>query len=232
MYSKFQKFGFVGILGLTALLLVIALVMYNSTTYVRVHDQAPWQDYDAYKGKRQDEIATSIKEEKAANEQLRKINEQRGAVYKELTAAEKQEKEELQKKYEEGKYQKLENDLKVLESDGNTVGETGALLNVAWIFFFVTIGVALLVPIGYAVFKAVGGDWKGLAITGGSVLLLIIIFFISKSVAGSEVSPAQLQANVTPEDVTFSGGLIIMTWILAGIAFVGILYSEISKLFK
>ena len=69
----------------------------------------------------------------------------------------------------------------------------------------------------------------GTAIGLGSILLL---FFIAWSYSSREVYPSYSEFGVDASLSQFIGGILYLVYILAGLAVVGIIYSEISKAFK
>jgi hypothetical protein len=64
------------------------------------------------------------------------------------------------------------------------------------------------------------------------VLIALVSFY---GLASDEIYPALLKIQdevVTPKISQFSGGGLIMTYILGGVAIVTILWAEVSKIFK
>ena len=61
---------------------------------------------------------------------------------------------------------------------------------------------------------------------------LLIMFLLGYLISGNEVLPSYIEFGVDAGLSKFIGGMIILVYLLAGIAIGGIIYSEISKAFK
>tara|TARA_B100000475_G_C14869088_1_gene261065 strand:+ start:262 stop:600 length:339 start_codon:yes stop_codon:yes gene_type:complete len=61
---------------------------------------------------------------------------------------------------------------------------------------------------------------------------LIIMFLVGYLISGNEVLPTYIEFGVDAGLSKFIGGMIILVYLLAGIAIGGIIYSEFSKTFK
>jgi len=77
-------------------------------------------------------------------------------------------------------------------------------------------------------------DPKGLMKSGLGVLGLVVLFFVSYSLSGSEVLPKFEGApfNLTPGMSQLIGGMLVMTYILTVIAIVSIVVTELTKAVK
>jgi hypothetical protein len=73
---------------------------------------------------------------------------------------------------------------------------------------------------------------KALLMTGLGVVALVVIFFISYGISGSEVTPVYTKFDVGPYLSKVVGGALIMMYMLLFLAIIGILYSEVSKIFR
>ena len=61
---------------------------------------------------------------------------------------------------------------------------------------------------------------------------LVVVFLISWAISGSEVLPAYTEFGIDAGLSKFVGGGLTMMYLLAFIAIAGIVYTEISKIFK
>ena len=61
---------------------------------------------------------------------------------------------------------------------------------------------------------------------------LLIMFLVGYLISGNEVLPTYIEFGVDAGLSKFIGGMIILVYLLAGIAIGGIIYSEFSKTFK
>ena len=59
-----------------------------------------------------------------------------------------------------------------------------------------------------------------------------IMFLVGYLISGNEVLPTYIEFGVDAGLSKFIGGMIILVYLLAGIAIGGIIYSEFSKTFK
>jgi NADH:ubiquinone oxidoreductase subunit 6 (subunit J) len=77
-------------------------------------------------------------------------------------------------------------------------------------------------------------DPKSLLKTGAGILSLVVLFLIAYSISGNEVLPKFEESpfNLTPASSQLVGGMLICTYILAIIAIVSILITEVNKAIK
>jgi NADH:ubiquinone oxidoreductase subunit 6 (subunit J) len=77
-------------------------------------------------------------------------------------------------------------------------------------------------------------DPKGLLKSGLGVLGLVVVFFISYSISGSEVLPKYEGApfNLTPGMSQLIGGMLFTTYILTIVTIVSIVVTELTKAVK
>ncbi len=61
---------------------------------------------------------------------------------------------------------------------------------------------------------------------------LLVLFLIGYSLAGDEVTPKYMEFNVDSSLSKIIGGVLTMFYILLGVSLVGIVYTEVSKIFK
>ncbi|MCS5491732.1 hypothetical protein [Algoriphagus limi] len=75
---------------------------------------------------------------------------------------------------------------------------------------------------------------KSLLKTVVGIIAIAVLFFIAYSVSSNEVLP-KFEAepfNLTPTGSQFVGGMLITTYVLAIIALVGIVFTELNKAIK
>ncbi|MCH7408830.1 hypothetical protein MM239_05450 [Belliella sp. DSM 111904] len=102
-------------------------------------------------------------------------------------------------------------------------------LYVSYLLIIIGTIVAVLMPL----IKSLDNP-KSLAKTGAGIVILGVIFFIAFSTADSEVAPKYLgdPFNMTPTLTKFVGGTLVTTYILAIVALVGIVFTELNKAIK
>lgn len=76
------------------------------------------------------------------------------------------------------------------------------------------------------------GNPRALLMSGIGVLVLVVLYFVSYGISGSEVTPVYTKFNVGPDLSKLVGGSLIMMYLLLFIAIIGIVYTEISKIFR
>lgn len=98
-------------------------------------------------------------------------------------------------------------------------------------YFLILIGIvaAILLPLIQSV-----GNPRGMLKTGLAIVALIVIFATSYLFSDSDVAAkyATEPFNLTPGISQFVGGLLISSYFLFIIAFVGIFITEISKMVR
>jgi NADH:ubiquinone oxidoreductase subunit 6 (subunit J) len=75
---------------------------------------------------------------------------------------------------------------------------------------------------------------KSLLKTGAGIVGIVVLFFIAYSISSDEVLP-KFEANpfnLTPAGSQLVGGMLITTYILAIIALVSIVFTELTKVIK
>lgn len=109
--------------------------------------------------------------------------------------------------------------------------EIPAGVNLLVILAYIAIGVAALLALFMPLIASPSMD--AFKKTGLSVVVLLVIFLIGYLIAGSDV-PAKLSGRFGIGAASFKafGGLIISFYLLLALAFLSILYTEISRLFK
>ncbi len=86
---------------------------------------------------------------------------------------------------------------------------------------------ALLLPLISAI-----GNPQSLVKTGIGIAIVVVLYFISYALSGSEVTAEYSKFNVGPELSKIVGGTLIMAYLLGGFAIVGIIFTEFNKIFK
>ena len=87
---------------------------------------------------------------------------------------------------------------------------------------------ALMMPIVITLIQNPKNLLKALA----SIGVLLAVFGLSYALSGNEVTAKYTEAGVTESSSQMVGGALTMIYLLLGIAIVGIVFTEISKLFK
>lgn len=106
-------------------------------------------------------------------------------------------------------------------------GFVNIILYLSYILIVVSLLAALILPLINAV-----DDPKSLAKMGVGILSMGVLFLVGYLLSGSEVTEVYAQFAVGPELSKFVGGLLSLSYILIALSVVGIVYIEISKLFK
>lgn len=91
-----------------------------------------------------------------------------------------------------------------------------------------TIG-AFLVPL---VLAFTTGSLKGLMKGGLGVVVILVVFGISYAIAGDEVTPRYELFDIDAASSKKIGGGLIMTYIFMAVAFVGMVFTEVSRFLK
>lgn len=86
---------------------------------------------------------------------------------------------------------------------------------------------AILLPLISAL-----GNPQSLIKSGGGLLLVVALYFIAYAFSGSEVTQEYSKFEVGPELSKIVGGTLIMAYFLLGFAVVGIVFTELNKIFK
>lgn len=100
-------------------------------------------------------------------------------------------------------------------------------LYITYVFFFVAAGAAIVLPILHAIRNP-----KELGKSAIGVGLLVLLFIISYSLSGSEVTPKAISLGVGEDSSKLIGAGLISFYIVFVISLLGIVYSEINKAIK
>ncbi|QNL22731.1 hypothetical protein HZR84_12530 [Hyphobacterium sp. CCMP332] len=76
------------------------------------------------------------------------------------------------------------------------------------------------------------GNPKSLIQSGIGIVALLVIFGISYALSGSEVTNVYSEFDVDESGSKTIGGLIIMMYMLIGLAVIGIVFTEVNKMLK
>ncbi|MDA0195106.1 MAG: hypothetical protein O2951_08685 [Bacteroidetes bacterium] len=101
------------------------------------------------------------------------------------------------------------------------------LLYLAYGLIIICAAAAIILPLIHAV-----SDPGALVKSGIGVGALLVVFLISWAISGNEVFPSYTLHGVDSSLSKFVGGTLVMMYLLAAIAIIGIVYTEISKMIK
>lgn len=88
---------------------------------------------------------------------------------------------------------------------------------------------AFLVPL---VLTIMNGNLKGLMKIGIGLIVILVVFGISYAISGDEVTPRYELFDIDAGASKQIGGALIMTYIFMTVAFVGMVFTEVSRFFK
>jgi hypothetical protein len=102
------------------------------------------------------------------------------------------------------------------------------------IYIYISYALIIIAAIAAIILPLISalGNPRALLMTGLGVLLLVVLYFVAYGVSGSEVTEVYTKHNVGPDLSKITGGALIMMYMLLFIAIIGILYTEVSKIFK
>ena len=98
-------------------------------------------------------------------------------------------------------------------------------------FSYALVIIAALAAIVMPLINALGNP-RALLMSGIGVLVLVVLYFVSYGISGSEVTAVYTKFNVGPDLSKLIGGSLIMMYLLLFIAITGIVYTEISKILR
>ncbi|WPP53193.1 hypothetical protein [Catalinimonas niigatensis] len=96
---------------------------------------------------------------------------------------------------------------------------------------YILVGLALLLAIILPLISALSNP-RSLLGTIVGLVGIAIIFFIGYSLSSNEVTTVYTRFGITESSSKLVGGALIATYILVIIALVGIVFSEVNKIFK
>ncbi len=183
-------------------------------------------------------ILTDRAERKKESLVQRKAQEAEGYVFSELT------KEEI--RYNQLVEKKMA--LDELNADNRLHLEAKKVGNINWVLssaYFLTGLSILLVFLVFPVKKIIElikeADYKPIMVIGGSVVVVLVLFLIGKSKA--DISPETLQATASSLNwtdkleglsaaLTHTNGMLLVTYVLLGIAILGIIAGEVARIVR
>jgi len=104
-------------------------------------------------------------------------------------------------------------------------------VNIALYVAYTLLGLAVISAVLLPLINAFDNP-RNLVKMGGGLVLMGVVFLIGYAIAGNEVTESYANAGVGPELSKFVGGELNLMFILIGIALVGIIFTELSKIFK
>ena len=105
------------------------------------------------------------------------------------------------------------------------------LVDVILYFGYGMVMVGAVLAIGFPVWIA-SKNPKSLVGTGMGLGSILVLFLIAWLLSGSEVYSSYSEFGVDASLSKFIGGMLILVYMLVGLALTGIIYSEVSKSLK
>ncbi len=102
-----------------------------------------------------------------------------------------------------------------------------AMLYLAYILIIICAAAAIILPTISAL-----GDPGSLIKSGIGLGGLAVVFLIAWAMSSNEVLNSYVEFGIDAGLSKFVGGILTMMYLLAGIAIVGIVFTEVSKVFK
>lgn len=104
-------------------------------------------------------------------------------------------------------------------------------INIALWVSMIMVGVAALAAIILPLINSLSHP-KTLIRSAIGIIGLVVLFFITWSIADGSASNAYVEAGVNESMSKFVGGSLLLMWALLVIAVVGVIFSEINKAIK
>ena len=98
-------------------------------------------------------------------------------------------------------------------------------------FGYLMVTISALLAIGFPLYIA-SKNLKSLISTGIGFGSILFLFLIAWLVSGNEVNPSYIEFGVDESLSKFIGGMLNLVYLLAGIAVIGIIVSELRKAFN
>lgn len=106
------------------------------------------------------------------------------------------------------------------------------IVNVGIIIAYILIVIGVVSAIVFPLINAISQP-ELLRKSGIGVVGILIVFGIGYAISDSELTRKFIQSGVETEGLSkMIGGALTMVYLLMGVAFVGIIYTEFSKAFK
>ncbi len=99
-----------------------------------------------------------------------------------------------------------------------------------YLAYFMAITAAVIAPL-LAFLKSLS-DKQALIKMGLSIAGIFVLFLIAYLLSGNEVTTNYAQFNIGPDMSKIIGGALIMSYLLSGVIFISLIYTEIVKSFK
>lgn len=105
------------------------------------------------------------------------------------------------------------------------------LVDIILYFGYGMVMVGAVLAIGFPLWIA-SKNPKSLVGTGMGLGSILVLFLIAWLLSGSEVYSSYTEFGVDASLSKFIGGMLILVYMLVGLALIGIIYSEVSKSLK
>lgn len=205
MYTLMNKYGLISAVLITVLLLGVAALIYNSETYV-IKDSGEYVEFEKEMADYEQQLLEEDKAEMKAKESMGgKITD------------------DVKKQFEKRRESRLE----AYAAEVETVGQLSGEMMIA----YVLIGLAAVISLFFPLVNSILYNPKALIKVGAGIVVLGIVFLIGYNLS-SETSEVAEKMEVTSLEVQLSGAFLNTTWIMMGLALLGIIYNEVSKIFK
>ena len=224
-YQLFQRFGLTAMVSLASLLIILAIVTYNSTTYVVLPDDSKVEISHLKDSLNQ--MRAERKAEKIKTENERKADwASRGIKVTELSAEQKAANKRYDEVTEAKDIAKENYEIEAADKEG----PVGFLLANMYFFFLLAVSIALVIPISRLIIDVVKyKSYTSLLKVGVPIALIGIIYLIAKSSSGHMDELLDMASVGAQQQV---GGLLVTTIVLIVIALLGIVSGEIYRLVK
>lgn len=90
---------------------------------------------------------------------------------------------------------------------------------------------AFIIAVLLAIINSLG-DKQSIVKSGLSIAAMAVVFFAGYLMADNEVTTMYAKFNIGPDMSKLIGGSLIMSYLLSGIIFFALIYTEIAKAFK
>ena len=106
------------------------------------------------------------------------------------------------------------------------------IVNVGIIVAYILIVIGVVTAIVFPLINAMS-EPKNLVKSGIGVVAILIVFGIGYALSDSSLTTKFIQSGVETENLSkVIGGALTMVYLLMGVAIIGIVYTEFSKVFK
>ena len=99
-------------------------------------------------------------------------------------------------------------------------------------FTYVLLAVGVVAAIAMPLIQSLTSDPKSLMKVAMGVGFILVVYFIGYALSGSEVTATYAEFGVDSVVSKRIGGLLIAMYLLMGLALLGILFTEVSKIVK